>query len=209
MNILQAESLLNDATGLICLRFAVVFMLTGSFSAFTASTTFLWVAGAGLATGFCVALALARAKAWITARIGEDPGSQIVVSLLIPFIAYLAAEALSASGLFDAVAAGVTMARAEATEVGLGATRIQRGAVWDSVQFIANGIVFVLLGEQLPKILADARATAMQTGHHAPWWPAMLIVAIYGAMLIARRHHIRGYSDPACRPVGGCDVCRT
>ncbi|WP_138936667.1 Na+/H+ antiporter [Roseovarius arcticus] len=186
MNLLHAESLLNDATGLICLSFAVVFILAGSFSIGSASASFLWVAGAGLAIGFGITLAIVRAKTWVVTRIGEDPGTQIVVSLLIPFIAYLLAEAASASGLFAAVAAGVTMARAEATGLALGATRIQRTAVWDSVQFVANGIVFVLLGEQLPKIVASAQASVSQTGHHSLWWPLLLITVIYTAMLILR-----------------------
>ncbi|PIL20933.1 hypothetical protein P775_07145 [Puniceibacterium antarcticum] len=186
MNLLEAESLLNDATGLICLRFAVAFLLTGSFSALSASATFFWVAGAGLGVGFVITFAIVKAKTWIAARIGEDPGSQIVVSLLIPFVAYLLAEAVSASGLFAAVAAGVTMARAEATGAALGATRIQRSAVWDSVQFVANGIVFVLLGEQLPLILTKAQSTVADTGHHSLWWPLMLIVAIYAVMFALR-----------------------
>jgi Na+/H+ antiporter len=186
LNLLEAESLLNDATGLICLRFAVVFLLTGSFSTVSAGITFVWVAVAGLCIGFGTTQSIARAKTWIASRIGEDAGSEIAVSLLIPFIAYLVAEAASASGLFAAVAAGVTMARAEATGLALGATRIQRRAVWDSVEFIANGIVFVLLGEQLPKILAAAKTTVAQTMHHSLWWPMMLICAIYGAMVTLR-----------------------
>lgn len=186
MNILEAESLLNDATGLICLRFALLFLATGSFSLFTASTTFLWVACAGLATGFGVTWAVVRVKNLVVQRTGEEPGAQIAISLLLPFVAYQAAELLSASGFFAAVAAGVTMARAESTGAALGATRIQRSAVWDSVQFIANGIVFVLLGAQLPVLLTRARATVLETGHHSLMWLLMLIVAVYAAMLAVR-----------------------
>lgn len=186
MNLLEAESLLNDATGLICLRFALVFLATGSFSLGQATVTFLWVACAGLATGFVVIWAIVRIKNWIVGRVGEDPGAQIAISLLVPFIAYQVAEALSASGFFAAVAAGVTMARAEQTGAALGATRIQRSAVWDSVQFIANGVVFVLLGAQLPVLLTRARATVLETGHHSLLWLLMLIVAVYAAMLAVR-----------------------
>lgn len=186
MNLLQAESLLNDATGLICLRFAILFMITGSFSPATVATTFVWVAAAGLGIGFGVAWAITRAKTWISARIGEESGSQIVVSLLIPFVAYLAAEAAAASGLFAAVAAGVTMARAEATGQALGATRMERKAVWDAVQFAANGVVFVLLGEQLPGILAQARQTVAESGQDTLWWPMLLIAAVYAAILTLR-----------------------
>jgi CPA1 family monovalent cation:H+ antiporter len=192
MNLLEAESLLNDATGLICLRFALVFLATGSFSLAHASMTFLWVACAGLATGFGVIWVIVRVKNWVVGRIGEEPGAQIAISLLAPFIAYQTAEALSASGFFAAVAAGVTMARAESTGAALGATRIQRSAVWDSVQFIANGVVFVLLGAQLPVLLMRARATVLETGHHSLWWLLMLITAVYATMLAVRMAWIWG-----------------
>src|SRR3954466_7812042 len=85
MHILEGESLLNDASGLVCLRFAVAAALTGTFSPSGAALNFVWVAGAGLAIGVFVTLITTRAKAWVTRRWGEDIGSQIVVSLLIPF----------------------------------------------------------------------------------------------------------------------------
>src|SRR3546814_3602424 len=57
-------------------------------------------------------------------------------------------------------------------------TRIRRNTVWDTIQFAANGIIFVLLGEQLPVILANAAETVRTTGHHEPWWLAIYVVAI-------------------------------
>src|SRR5690606_24726076 len=109
MHILEGESLLNDASGLVCLRFAVAAALTGSFSIGAAALNFLWVAVAGLAVGVAVTVAASRAKAWVTKKWGEDTGSQILVSLLMPFGAYLLAEHLHASGILAAVSAGVTM----------------------------------------------------------------------------------------------------
>ena len=91
MHILEGESLLNDASGLVCLRFAIAAALTGTFSAGAAALNFLWVAGAGLAIGIAVTLAVSRVKAWVTKRWGEDTGSQILVSLLIPFGSYMLA----------------------------------------------------------------------------------------------------------------------
>jgi CPA1 family monovalent cation:H+ antiporter len=57
-------------------------------------------------------------------------------------------------------------------------TRIRRNTVWDVIQFTANGIIFVLLGEQLPAIMAGAADTVRLTGHHEPWWLALYVVAI-------------------------------
>ncbi|MEH3107601.1 MAG: Na+/H+ antiporter [Sphingomonas fennica] len=186
MHILEGESLLNDASGLVCLRFAVAAALTGTFSAGTAAANFLWVAGAGLVIGVLVTLAAARAKAWVTRRFGEDTGSQILVSLLIPFGSYLLAEHLHASGILAAVSAGVTMSFAEISRATMAVTRMRRNSVWDTIQFALNGIIFVLLGEQLPAILAGAKQTVALTGHASPWWLAVYVAAIVAGLAALR-----------------------
>ncbi len=186
MHILEGESLLNDASGLVCLRFAVAAALTGTFSVGDAALNFLWVAGAGLAIGVLVTLVVTRAKAWVTRRWGEDTGSQILVSLLIPFGSYLLAEHVHASGILAAVGAGVTMTFAEFKRQALAATRMRRNSVWDTIQFALNGIIFVLLGEQLPGILAGARETVELTGHHSPWWLGIYIIAIVAGLAALR-----------------------
>ena len=186
MHILEGESLLNDASGLVCLRFAIAAALTGAFSVGAAALNFLWVAGAGLAIGVVVTLAATRAKAWVTRRWGEDTGSQILVSLLIPFGAYLLAEQVHASGILAAVGAGVTMTFAEISRQALAVTRMRRNSVWDTIQFSLNGIIFVLLGEQLPGILAGARQTVAVTGHSAPWWLAVYVLAIVAGLALLR-----------------------
>jgi monovalent cation/hydrogen antiporter len=186
MHILEGESLLNDASGLVCLRFAVAAALTGTFSAGQAALTFFWVAGAGLAIGVLVTLAVSRAKAWVTRRWGEDTGSQILVSLLIPFGSYLLAEHLHASGILAAVAAGVTMTFAEISRQAMAVTRMRRNSVWDTLQFTLNGVIFVLLGEQLPGIVAGAKRTVLLTGHASPWWLAIYVVAIVAGLAALR-----------------------
>ncbi len=186
MHILEGESLLNDASGLVCLRFAIAAALTGSFSVREASLTFLWLAGGGLVIGVAVTLSVTRAKAWISDRFGEDTGSQILISLLIPFAAYIVAEHLHCSGILAAVAAGVTMTFAEISRQALPATRMRRNSVWDTVQFALNGIIFVLLGEQLPSILAAAKQTVRITEHANPWWLAAYVLAIMVALVALR-----------------------
>ncbi|MBB4839991.1 CPA1 family monovalent cation:H+ antiporter [Sphingomonas kyeonggiensis] len=186
MHILEGESLLNDASGLVCLRFAVAAALTGSFSAGEAALTFLWVAGGGLAIGVLVTLAVSGAKTWVTRRWGEDTGSQILVSLLIPFGSYLLAEHFHASGILAAVAAGVTMTFAEISRQAMAVTRMRRNSVWDTLQFTLNGVIFVLLGEQLPGIVAGAKETVLLTGHHSPWWLGIYVVAIVAGLAALR-----------------------
>ncbi|RXZ35675.1 Na+/H+ antiporter [Sphingomonas desiccabilis] len=178
MHILEGESLLNDASGLVCLRFAIAAALTGTFSASGAALNFLWVAFGGLAIGVAVTMAVTWAKYRLSRRFGEEIGSQILVSLLIPFGSYLLAEHFHCSGILAAVAAGVTMSFAEISRQALPATRVRRNSVWDTIQFAANGIIFVLLGEQLPGILHGARETVAQTGHQNVWWLAAYVLAI-------------------------------
>ncbi|WP_337189227.1 Na+/H+ antiporter [Phenylobacterium sp.] len=188
MHILEGEALLNDASGLVCMRFAVAAMLTGAFVIQDAVLTFAWLAAGGIAVGVGVTWAVSVAKGWLTRRLGEDTSAQILISLLIPFGAYIAAEHLQCSGILAAVAAGVTMGFTEQTGRALAVTRVRRAAVWDVVQFAANGVIFVLLGEQMPGLLGKASETVRATGHAEVWWLAVYVLAIslaLGAMRFA------------------------
>ena len=185
MHILEGESLLNDASALVCMRFAVAAALTGTFSLVSAFGTFLWLATGGITIGIGVTWIVVIAKNWLAHRFGEEPGPQILISLLIPFGAYLLAEHLHCSGILAAVAAGITMSYVEQGQV-LPLTRIRRSAFWDMVQFTANGIIFVLLGEQLPRLFTSAAAVVHETGHHDPIWLLIYVVAINLALALLR-----------------------
>jgi monovalent cation/hydrogen antiporter len=182
MHILEGESLLNDASGLVCMRFALAAALTGAFSFSEAVASFLWVALGGIGTGVGLTWAVAMAKSWVATRFGENTGSLILVSLLIPFGAYLVAERLHCSGILAAVGAGITMGYAELWGHVRGETRMQRAAVWNTVQFAANGAVFVLLGAQMPRILNGAAAAVREAGHHQTWVLAVHVLAIAAAI---------------------------
>jgi monovalent cation/hydrogen antiporter len=186
MHILEGEALLNDASGLVCFRFATAAALTGSFSLYDAAVSFMWMACGGIALGVGATWTITRAKAWADRRLGEESGSQILVSLLIPFASYLLAEQLGGSGILAAVAAGVTMSFIEASGRALAVTRIRRSTVWDMIQFAANGIIFVLLGEQLPAILAATAETVRMTGHQDPVWLPFYVLAIYTGLVALR-----------------------
>ena len=186
MHILEGEALLNDASGLVCMRFAVAAVVTGSFSLVDAFGAFLWMAIGGIAIGVGVTWAITRVKGMISRRIGEDAGSQVLISLLIPFGAYLLAEEFHCSGILAAVAAGITMSYAEQSGQALAETRVRRNAVWDMIQFTANGIIFVLLGEQLPSIASRAASVVQLTGHNDPLWLIVYVAAISLALVTLR-----------------------
>jgi Na+/H+ antiporter len=186
MHILEGEALLNDASGLVCMRFAVAAALTGTFSFVDAFGTFLWLAIGGIAIGVGVTWLATVAKNRFSQRFGEETGSQILISLLIPFGAYLLAEHLHCSGILAAVAAGITMSYMEQSGQALPVTRIRRSAVWDLVQFTANGIIFVLLGEELPQLFTGAARVVREAGHHEPVWLLAYVVAINLALVALR-----------------------
>jgi CPA1 family monovalent cation:H+ antiporter len=186
MHILEGESLLNDASGLVCFRFAVAAAMTGTFSLASASATFLWVAGAGLAIGVAFTWSVTQAQLWLSRIWGEEAGSSILISLLLPFGAYLLAEHFQASGILAAVAAGIMMSHVELSGRALPATRVQRAAVWDTVQFALNGIMFVLLGEQLPGIISRAVESVQLVGRNSAWWLLAYAVAISLTLALLR-----------------------
>lgn len=189
MHILEGESLLNDATGLTCMRIAVAAATTGAFSIGHAVGTFAWLALVGVAVGVLVTMAISYAKSFVSRRWGEDVGAQILVSLLIPFAAYLVAEELHASGILAAVAAGVTMSFTERGGIAgqsMAMTRIRRSVVWDTVQFVANGIIFVILGEQMPSIMSRAAEVVAGTSRPEVWWLAVYVFGIVATLAALR-----------------------
>lgn len=185
-HILEGESLLNDASGLVCARFAVAAALTGAFSLVEAAGTFVWLAAGGLAIGAGATVLANGVKDWIARRLGEESGTQILISLLIPFGAYVLATRLHASGILAAVAAGIAMNYEERTGRALAITRIRRAALWDAVQFAGNGIIFVLLGDQLPGFVAGAAHVASETGVQDAAWLAVYVLLITCALLVLR-----------------------
>ncbi|MGE4373645.1 MAG: Na+/H+ antiporter [Xanthobacter sp.] len=186
MNILDGEALLNDASGLVCMSFAVAAVLTGTFSLVNAVGTFVWLVVCGASVGVVTTLAVTYVKQWLTRRLGEESGSQVLISLLIPFGAYLAAEHLGGSGILAVVTAGITMSFVELGGQILAATRMRRSAVWDMIEFAANGVIFVLLGEQLPRIIDGAAQVVREAGERDPMWLLFYVAAITGALVVLR-----------------------
>lgn len=209
--VLESEALFNDASGLVAFRFAVAATVTGSFSLTSAFGDFLWMAFAGLAIGAAVTWTINVIRNWFVQRYSEEPGSEILLSLLAPFAAYFLAEHAQASGILAAVAAGVTMSYSELSGRALAATRVRREVVWDVVQFTLTGIMFVLLGEQLPSILKGAVAVVAEAGHHDVWWLAVYPVVICIALTVIRFFCVfvtlkagrifRGKKQPQAAPV--------
>jgi CPA1 family monovalent cation:H+ antiporter len=184
-HIIEGESLLNDASGLVCFRFAVAAAVTGQFSLARAGLSFVWIALAGIAAGVIMTFAITRTHGLLQRRFGEEDGVPVLINLLTPFGAYLVAERLNASGILAAVAAGVTMSYLELSGAATPGTRIRRNVIWDALQFTLNGTMFVLLGEQLPDI---ARSALRPHGGepYDPWWLAGRALALSLGLVLLR-----------------------
>jgi monovalent cation/hydrogen antiporter len=154
VHVLNGEALMNDASGLIAFKFAVAAIMTGVFSLQTALTTFVIVAIGGLAVGASISWLAIRFTVRVFMQVqSDDPSAGVILTLLIPFAAYLAAESLGVSGVLSAVSAGMVM-NYESLRVDIPTDiRVRMKSTWAMVEFVLNGMVFVLLGLQFPHII--------------------------------------------------------
>ncbi|MBK0031116.1 Na+/H+ antiporter [Erwinia sp. S43] len=185
-HILEGESLLNDASGLVAFNFAVAAVLTGSFSASDAVTRFVVMAIGGILSGLVVVWATGKCNNFLIKRTREEPAIQILISILIPFAAYILAESFHVSGILAAVAAGIAMHYEQLSGPRLPATRMKSSAVWNMLQTILNGMIFLMLGEQLPRMLQTLPDVASQAGVSSPWYLLLYAVVITLALGVVR-----------------------
>ena len=184
MHMLQGEALMNDATGLVTFKFALAAAITGVFSLANASVTFLLVACGGLAIGVALSWVVGRMRSWMIARGWDDPATHVVFMLLLPFAAYVLAERLGASGILSAVAAGMMQSWLDLLPRQT-STRLLNRSVWGLLEFAFNGLIFLLLGLQLPDII---KAVVRLETH---LWPTLMYrildVVVIFLVLIALR----------------------
>jgi monovalent cation/hydrogen antiporter len=152
-DVLEGESLVNDATGLLALEFATVLLVSGRTLGVGQSVLHL----AYLVFGSIAIGLLAGVVIHLFIRRIEDAAIEITISLIAPYFAYLAAETAHASGVMATVACGLYLGHKSSLYFSTGA-RLTGKAVWDTLTFILNGFVFILIGLQLPYILPRLRA---------------------------------------------------
>jgi len=147
ITIVEGESLINDGTALVAYKFAVVAVVTGSFSLLEASGEFVVSAVGGIAVGIAIGAIVAALR-----RRLDNPPVEITIALVTAYFAYLPAEAIGVSGVLAAVTVGIYMGRLT-SELTTPTTRIQGNAVWEILVFLLNSALFVLIGLQLPVIV--------------------------------------------------------
>ncbi|MDF3007858.1 MAG: sodium:proton antiporter, partial [Enterobacter kobei] len=187
MGILQGEALMNDASGLVALKFAVaVAMGTMVFTVGGATVEFFKVAIGGLLAGFVVSWLYGRSLRFLSRWGGDEPATQIVLLFLLPFASYLIAEHIGVSGILAAVAAGMTITRSGVMRSAPLAMRLRANSTWSMLEFVFNGMVFLLLGLQLPGIMESSLAAAEVDPNVETWMLFTDIVLIYAALMVVR-----------------------
>lgn len=183
MHMLEGESLLNDASGLVALKFAVAATLTGLFSWSDVAKDFTWMAVGGLGLGALMGWGFSHARDIVTRRVGDVAATQMVLLLLLlPFASYIVGEKIGVSGILAAVAAGITTNFADLGRGNFISERMQTEGIWSIMEAAFNGAIFLLLGLQLPSIIGHS---LMDAG--PDWWKLLLYVLVITVALLAVR----------------------
>ncbi|WP_343587596.1 Na+/H+ antiporter [Herbaspirillum sp.] len=185
-HVLEGEALMNDASGLVAFKFAVAAVMTGTFSLLDASLSFVLISVGGIAVGLIVAWGFGLVRRKIIEWAGDEPGIQVVLLMLIPFTSYIFAEHFGLSGILGAVAAGMLMPYIETAGGESAATRMQGRSIMTMLEFVFNGMSFLLLGLQLPGIVSLAHADAKTAGNVPVWYLFAYILAITVALIVLR-----------------------
>ncbi|QIQ21705.1 Na+/H+ antiporter [Zophobihabitans entericus] len=187
MEIIEGEALMNDASGLVCLKFAILIAVGQmEFNLFDISLTFLFVALGGLATGFLVTWIFTRVLRLINKLTNEDPATQILLLFLLPFAVYIIAEHVGFSGILAAVSAGMTVSQSGMMRNAPLTMRLQSDSTWSMLTFAFNGFVFTLLGIQLPRIVTNTYIENETDASIELWQLTIIVVLVYIALMAMR-----------------------
>jgi Na+/H+ antiporter len=174
--ILEGESLLNDASSLIIVQFALVAVGTGHFIWGAAAASFLWMVAGGVGIGLALAWFFVQAHK----RLPTNASSDIAFTLIEPYLMYWLAEQMHCSGVLAVVSGGLFMSAKRLVFLN-SAGRISAFSVWNTMVFILNGIVFLIIGLALPDIVAGLRSKNIPLGTAVGYG-----VLVTGILILAR-----------------------
>lgn len=157
-SILEGESLLNDASSLIIFRFALIAVATGQFIWYEAALSFSWMVIGGIAAGVVIGLIIMKLHKYLP----TDANMDVALTLITPYLMYIAAEEVNSSGVLAVVAGGLYLSNHRFSFLA-SSSRLRSINVWDSLSFILNGLVFMLIGLDLPQITSGLGDTSLGT----------------------------------------------
>lgn len=185
-NVLEGESLFNDASSLIIMKFALIAIGTGQFVWYQAAGSFVWMIIGGVGIGIAIG--------WIMMKLHKllptDVNIDVVFTLIAPYIMYLVAEEVEASGVISVVAGGLFI-NTHSVLIYDGSSRLSGANVWSNFGFLLNGFVFILIGLDLPEITGAIKADGISlwtaTGYGLLITAVLIIVRMlcaYGALAV-------------------------
>jgi monovalent cation/hydrogen antiporter len=177
--ILNGESLMNDATGLVAFKFALAAAIAGTFSLKAAAMNFVVLAAGGLVLGLAIAWLVGWLRDLLKKLQRTDPYIEVTLSLLTPYAAYLCAERLHLSSILAVVAAGLYSGWCDPLRMDV-ETRRAAWSVWSVVLFWLNGLAFILLGLQFPTLLASV------TSDYTAGQLMLYVAAVAGVAILTR-----------------------
>ena len=190
-SILEGESLLNDASSLIILRFALIAVATGQFIWYEAALSFSWMLVGGVGIGLLVAWLFMKGQKILP----TDANMDTVLTIVAPYVMYMAAEEVHSSGVLAVVSGGLLLSNNRHRFLST-SSRLRGVNVWESLVFVLNGLVFLLIGLDLPEITSglEGVSTSDAIGYGLLITAVLILVRIfsaYGAVvvtLIARNY---------------------
>ena len=186
MHLVAGESLINDASGLVAFKFAVAAAATGTFSILGATTSFLYVSLVGTAVGAVIAVILNNLGDFLAEHDGNDVVFMVVLQLFSPFMIYIVAESIHASGVIAVVVAAIIANLHSKVDVDYSDELHFTGVmVWKVFGYLLNGLIFVILGVELPVALHEY---AGESGHLALpmvlWYAFATWLVIFGIRVL-------------------------
>ena len=183
-SILEGESLLNDASSLIIFRFALIAVATGQFVWYEAALSFSWMLIGGIGIGLVIGWIFMKAHK----HLPTDTNMDIILTIVTPYIMYISAEEVHSSGVLAVVSGGLLLSNKR--HLFLSSTSRLHGVnVWESISFVLNGLVFMLIGLVLPEITAGLEGVNLSSAiGYGVLITAVLIVgriiSAYGAVIV-------------------------
>ncbi len=185
LSIIEGESLVNDGTGLLALQFTTAIVVSGTIPSIASGAgNLVWLMLGGIAAGLLIGWFVSHVDRFLVRKFPDASELQILVSLVTPYFAYLLGETAHASGVLATLACGLYVGR-RSSETLSSRARLGAHAVWNVIDFLLNGLVFIVIGLQLPTILNGIRP---DHGKGPLPWPRMLTEAalVFGILVMLR-----------------------
>lgn len=180
MRLLEGESLMNDASGLVAFKFAVAATVTGVFSLPHATLSFIVIAVGGLISGVILSFLIIAVRSFLR-RLGiEDATMHMLIQILTPFVIYMISEEVGVSGILAVVAGGIFHAFAkERMEPYATKLQIVSSSTWSVILFVLNGLVFLMLGLQIPGVTSTIFRSPKFDNFQAIGYIAIIVAILY------------------------------